>query len=143
MENNDLLDQGMESQAVGGGLTSEDKGYLDTAAKWSKFLGIVGFVFSALFVLLGFWMMFVGSSIGALSGNPLLGSGFGAAIGVFYILFALPFFFMSLYMYRFATKTKTGLYTSNPASMTDGFMNLRNYFRLYGILMAIRSCYIL
>ncbi len=138
MENNEILDQGFNAPLTqAGGLTSEDKTYLETAAKWAKFLGIMGFIFTGFFVLAGFAMMAMGSAMtSSLPGNsPFSGGMFGAGIGILYLLLALPYFFISLYMYRFATKTQNALYSSNDAAMTDAFKNLRNYFRLMGILV--------
>lgn len=146
MENNEILDQGLSANFNQvGSLTSEDKGYLETAAKWSKFLGIMGFIFTGFIVLAGFAMMAMGSSMGSAfpSNSPFSGGMFGAGLGFFYLLFALPYFFISLYMYRFATKTQAALYSSNDAVMTDAFKNLRNYFRLMGmIVVAILVLYV-
>ena len=69
---------------------------------------------------------------------------FGVGLGIFYLVLALPYFFISLYMYNFAEKTKAGLYSSNSEIMTLAYKNLRNYFRLSGILiLAVIVLYIL
>lgn len=138
MENNEILDQGYNTPLNQGGLSSEDKGYLETAAKWSKFLGIMGFIFTGIIVLAGFAMFALGNSMSSAfpSNSPFSGGMFGTGIGILYLLLAAPYFFISLYMYRFATKTQAALYSSNDAGMTEAFKNLRNYFRLMGILVA-------
>lgn len=137
MENNDILDQGYNASLNQSGLSSEDKGYLDTAAKWAKFLGIMGFIFTGLIVLAALFMFSLGSSLGsAFGGNsPISGGMLGFGVGALYIILAVPYFFISLYMYRFATKTQTALYSSNDVALTEAFKNLRNFFRLMGILM--------
>ena len=137
MENNDILDQGYNAPLNQSGLSSEDKGYLDTASKWAKFLGIMGFIFTGFIIIAALFMFTLGSSLGsAFGGNsPISGGVLGFGVGFLYILLALPYFFISLYMYRFATKTQTALYSSNDVTLTEAFKNLRNFFRLMGILI--------
>lgn len=137
MENNDILDQGYNAPLNQSGLSSEDKGYLDTASKWAKFLGIMGFIFTGFIIIAALFMFTYGSSLGsAFGGNsPISGGVLGFGVGFLYILLALPYFFISLYMYRFATKTQTALYSSNDVALTEAFKNLRNFFRLMGILI--------
>ena len=50
MENNEILDNDYVSD-VGLSFTGGVRGYLETAAKWGRFLGIVGFVFTGLLIL--------------------------------------------------------------------------------------------
>ena len=119
------------------GLSSEDKGYLDTASKWAKFLGIMGFIFTGFIIIAALFMFTLDSSLSsAFGGNsPISGGVLGFGVGSLYILLALPYFFISLYMYRFAIKTQTALYSSNDVALTEAFKNLRNFFRLMGILI--------
>ena len=145
METNEFLDQGLNTSS-NQGLSPEDRDYLETAAKWAKFLGIMGFIFTALIVLGAFSVMTIGSSFGSAMppGSPFAGGMFGVGLGIFYLVLALPYFFISLYMYNFAEKTKAGLYSSNSEIMTLAYKNLRNYFRLSGILiLAMIVIYIL
>ncbi len=146
MANNDILDQGYNAPLNQSGLSSEDKGYLDTASKWAKFLGIMGFIFTGLIVIAALFMFTLGGSLGSALGSnsPLSGGMLGFGVGFLYILFALPYFFISLYMYRFATKMQTALYSPNDVALTDAFKNLRNFFRLMGILtVAILGLYLI
>jgi hypothetical protein len=136
MENNEILDLGLDAPLNQGGLSSEDKGYLETAAKWAKFLAIMGFIAVGLMVLGAFSMFLMGSAMGSAlegSGSPL-GGMFGAGLGLVYLLMALPFFFTCLYLYRFASKIQASIYSSN-LTATDAFLNLRNYFRMRGYLV--------
>ena len=141
MENNEILDQGYNTPSNQSGLSSEDKSYLETAAKWAKFLAIMGFIACAFMVLAALSMFAMGSAMGSLasadSPSPMaaLGGGmFGAGLGLVYLLMALPFFFTCLYLYRFASKIQASIYSSN-LSATDAFLNLRNYFRMRGYLV--------
>ena len=123
-----------------GGLTTDDKNYLDTAGKWARFLGIVGFVFTGFMLLGSIFLFTMGSTMGSAMAevSPLYSmSGFGAMMGFMYLLFVVPFFLISLYTYRFGTNTKAALYATDTTKMTEAFKQLRNLFRFYGWLTAI------
>jgi hypothetical protein len=145
MENNEILDQGLNAPLnQDGGLSSEDKGYLETAAKWAKFMAIMGFIGVGFMVLGAFSLMAMGSMMGSAmeGGSPMMGGMMGTGIAVLYLLMALPFFFTCLYLYRFASKIQASLYSNN-LTATDAFLNLRNYFRLRGyIVVAIIILYL-
>jgi cell division protein FtsX len=137
---NQMLDADLNSNSNIGGLTTDDKNYLDTAGKWARFLGIVGFVFTGFMLLVSIFMFAMGGAMGsALSEvSPIYAmTGMGAMIGFLYLLFVIPFFLISLYTYRFGTNTKSALYSSDAAKMTEAFKQLRNLFRFYGWLTAI------
>jgi len=124
MESNLPLDYDINNLEV----TSESKSYLLEAAKWGRFLAIVGFVFfglSSLSVLLNLGML---ASIGG--GFAFLGFIFGLA------LLAL-FFFPIFYLYKFSTNTISAMKTSSTMDLTDGLRNLKSLFKFYGIFMAI------
>jgi Family of unknown function (DUF5362) len=132
---NQYLDQGVNKGEEG--LSSQDMGYLLTAGKWAKFLGIMGFIGTAFIVLVAFSMFAMGSSLEGLSGG-LYGSGFSAGLGLFYIVLAIPYFMISLFLFRFGTRTQEMQYESTAAmSLTEAFKNLKNYFQYSGILVVI------
>lgn len=132
---NQFLDQDVNKGDAG--LSSQDMAYLLTAGKWARFMGIVSFVLTGFIILAAIALMTMGSALGSVMGDSMLGSGFGLGLGVFYLLLAAPFFFMALYMYRFGARVKEGQYSGGMASMTDAFKNLKNYFQLMGIMTAI------
>ena len=142
MEDN-YLDGGVEATTPqNNGLSSLDKEYLYQAAKWARFIGIVGFVFTALFVILALFMVSLGGRMASIMGtNPALASsafaGFGVGMSIFYLLIALFSFMGSLYLYNFGKKTKLGIFNSDSETLTVGFENLKSYFKLTGIVMAV------
>jgi hypothetical protein len=136
MENIELLDQGLSSSNEG--LSATDKNYLFTAARWSKFLGIVGFVFTGFIILGGIGMMAMGGFLFSGMGNSgSLFAGMGVLAGVFYLLFAALYFYISLYLYRFGSKMQDGLNSSTPTHVTEAFKNLKGFFQLTGIFTAV------
>jgi hypothetical protein len=110
--------------------------YLAETAKWANFLSIVGFVLSALLAILAVFAGSAISNLGSMYGNgsPMIGAG---AITVIYLLIAILYFFMSLYLNRFASKMKTALYSNDQDSLSNSFLNLKSLYKLMGILTLI------
>ncbi len=138
METNDLLDMGLSANSPK--LSIADKAYMQVAAKWAKFLAIVYFIFEGLMVLVAFALIAGGSALGAMfagTGYGVLGAGFGAAIGLIYLIFIALAFFPTLYLYRFAARTQDALRSSNDDQLTDAFKNLSAMFKFMGIMMAV------
>jgi len=119
-------------------ITSEIKNDLNQAAKWSKFLAILGFVFMGLMVFGGIIMSLVmafiptGSS-GIMPFPPLL-------IGIIYIVMAAIYFFPVLYLYRFSTSIKQALFLKDQNKLTKAFYNLRAHYRFIAILAIVMLC---
>ncbi|MEO6539994.1 MAG: DUF5362 family protein [Ferruginibacter sp.] len=110
--------------------------HLSETAKWANFLSIVGFVLSGIIAVIA---LFAGTILGSLTnsyggGTSFIGAGF---IMVIYLIFAALYFFMSLYLYRFASKMKAALYTNDQESLNNSFLNLKNMYKLMGILTIV------
>ncbi|MEP6617348.1 MAG: DUF5362 family protein [Ginsengibacter sp.] len=117
-------------------LSAASQQYLSVAAKWGKFLAIIGFIFSGLITTMGFFMgpllakyMRSGSlSYSYLS--PLLVTGI-------YIFLAVVFFFPCLNLFRFSGKIQDALDNNNQESLDSAFLNLKSIFKFYGIVTII------
>jgi len=113
--------------------------YLRQAAKWGKFLAIVGFVTIGFMVLIA---IFAGASMGAMMqgfGGAAGGAGAftGGALTAFYLLFALLYFFPVLYLYRFSSKVQRGLNLQSEPEVNEAFKNLKSLFKFMGVLTII------
>ncbi|MET0637539.1 MAG: DUF5362 family protein [Chitinophagaceae bacterium] len=122
-------------------IDTTSKTHLSEAARWAKFLAIVGFIGCALIVLMGIFfssimstMMSGGSGIGY-SDNVAAGAGTIAA--VMYIIIALVYFFPCLFLFRFATKMKEAIATNEQDTLNVSFQNLKAVFRFIGILTVL------
>ncbi|HET7176808.1 MAG TPA: hypothetical protein VFK21_12495 [Gammaproteobacteria bacterium] len=97
---------------------------------WVKFLSILGFVLCAFMALAG--LAFLGGA-GAKAG-PM--AAFGPAIGVFYLLFVLLYFFPCLYLLRYA-----GAIARIPAegqrAMEEALVKQKSFWKFIGILTAV------
>ena len=104
MEDDNLLDSNMGAGFV---ITEASRSYLRETAKWAKFLAIIGFVMIGFMVLVGvFFGSIMGSAMSDLEDAGLKAGVGTGAFGFIYIFIALLYFFPTLYLYRFATRTK-------------------------------------
>ena len=108
--------------------------HLQDAAKWGKFLAIIGFVMIGLLVILGIVM---GTLLSAFNAAANLGGIRGPLISVVYIAFAVLYFFPCLYLFRFSGKMQAAIRTNDQESLIDAFSNLKSCLRFVGILMII------
>jgi hypothetical protein len=118
--------------------------YLKEAARWAKFLAIVGFVFCALYVIVSLFAGALMSSFSTLAGPAGAGMrGGGAFITVLYILIAVLYFFPCLYLYNFASKAQVALRSNDQEQLNLSLKNLKATFRFMGILTIIGLCFAL
>ena len=110
--------------------------YLAETAKWGNFLGILGFILSGI---IGIAALFAGTLMGSLSNtyggsSSIMGAGF---ITVVYLIIAGVYFFKSLYLYLFSSKMKAALFTNDQDTLNNSFLNLKNLYKMMGILTII------
>jgi uncharacterized protein DUF5362 len=115
--------------------------YLVEAAKWAKFLGILGFILCALMIICG---LFAGSFFASLPEFNTSLNAMGAAgsifITVWLVLIALLYFFPSLYLFNFASKMQTAIRNNDQVYLNSAFKNLKSCFKFWGILLIIMLC---
>jgi hypothetical protein len=112
--------------------------HLYETAKWATFLSILGFIGSGIIAIAA---VFAGTILGSLgsnspygSGAAIMGAGFITAI---YLVVAAIYFFMSLFLFRFAAKMKIALNTTDQESLNNSFLNLKNLYKMMGILTIV------
>ena len=138
------MEQNQDTSLFGLTIDANSKSHLGEAARWAKFLAIVGFVVCALIVLVG---IFAGSIFSSMMGSRYGGEDFGDSnmsitglgpfLSVFYIGMALLYFFPCLFLYRFATHMKKALAGGEQEILNKSFQNLKAMFRFVGILTII------
>lgn len=97
---------------------------------WVKFLSILGFILCALMALAG--LAFVGGA-GSKAG-PM--AAFGPAIGVFYLLFVLLYFFPCLYLLRYANAIAR-IPADGQRAMEEALVKQKSFWKFVGILTAV------
>jgi len=138
------MEESQITSPSGLGIDQNSKTHLMEAAKWARFLAIVGFVICSLVAMAG---IFSGSVVNQMMSrfgeNELRGmsmEGFGTMISIIYIGFAVLYFFPCLFLFRFANKTKTAFATYEQDTLNKSFQNLKIMFRYVGILTIILLC---
>ena len=138
------MEQNQDSSLFGINVDQSGKSHLADAAKWAKFLAVMGFIGCGLIVIIGiFFGSFFSMFSSQMGGNnpynelPVSSTGFGSIMAVLYIIIALIYFFPCLYLFRFATKMKTALASNDQLVLNTSFQNLKAAFRFVGIMMII------
>jgi hypothetical protein len=101
MEETEINDPVTPAQPKGLLLLEDAQYYLTIAGKWAKFLGVMGFIFTAFIGCAALFVMFFSSALQNASpayGTSITGR-FGGFIGAVYLLVGLFYFFISLYIY--------------------------------------------
>ncbi|MGX5816656.1 DUF5362 family protein [Chitinophaga lutea] len=131
MENNSLFDLRVDENATS---------YLSEAARWAKFLAIVGFIFAGLIILLG---LFGGAVMSALTAGVAGGMAQEGAMqgGIFVMIMytgmGIVVGFVAFYMFRFSVRIKTALASGDQDTLNDGLGNLKSMFKLQGVITII------
>lgn len=107
--------------------------YLTAAAKWGKFLAIVGFVGCVLMLLAGIYMVAVMPSLSTYS----YAGDVAKIAGITYIITSLILFFPCLYLNRFSAKAQEAMRSTSQESLDAAFINLKSMFKFYGIVTIV------
>jgi Family of unknown function (DUF5362) len=142
------MEQTQDSSLFGMNVDQTGKTHLSEAARWAKFLSIIGFIGCGLIALVGIFFGSIFSMFtGQLDNSPYsdmpssAASGLGALAAVFYIIIALIYFFPCLYLFRFATKMKTAIASNDQETLNVSFQNLKACFRFIGIVTLVLLCF--
>lgn len=118
------------------------KTHLGEAAKWARFLAIVGMIFLAimlLFFVIGGTAMFQMFS-GLDQSNPAMANATGSGMvfmAFWLILIVVLWFFPLLYTLRFANGMRRALRANDQEALNTAFKNLKITLRFLGIVTII------
>jgi hypothetical protein len=118
-------------------ITEDIRSYIYESARWSKFLSIVGFIFTGLMVLAAFSMnsiMTAMSQMPAYSGLAKFGS---AGLTILYLMIALLYFYPSYLMYKYANSAKHAVLYGDQPSLSVAMSKMKSIFKFWGILTMI------
>lgn len=131
MENSDLLNYDLQ-------LSNASQIYLNEAAKWGKFISIIGFIGCGIILILAFFVPTIYSSLSTLQGLPSqIASDSTIGITIVYLLMSVLLFFPCLFLYRFSTKMKLALKAVSQEKFDESFKNLKSLFKFYGIFTIV------
>ena len=125
---------------AGLGVSSEMKRSWTTISKWALFFAVIGFVYIGLSLLMLGSMGAMLEMMARMGGdNPIF-----AAIGpmmsymtIISVVMMAFLFFVNFFHLRFSTQIKQAVNFNDQSAFEKSWMNLRNHFRLYGILICV------
>lgn len=131
MDVNQPLDNDLQE---GLSLSRSSQSFLSEAARWAKFIAIIGFIVCGLMVFGALGML---TMTGIMPGgsdelpfSPML------LVGI-YLGFAIIYFFPILYLYRFATNAQDAIRGSSEHRLEVALENIKSHYKFMGILMII------
>lgn len=131
MQNLDLLDNDLHVSPV-------SQTFLYQAARWAKFLSIIGFIISGLMAIAAFFAPSLYTRLSAFQEMSAAGAGTASTIiTVVYLAIAVVLFFPCLYLNKFSVKMKSALNSINQVEFEDSLKNLKSLFKFYGILSIV------
>lgn len=134
METNNLFDLRIDNESTG---------FLSEAARWAKFLAIIGFIMCALMLIGGFSASLIMGSLpegmeGLEGESYALYSSYSRKFTmVFYIVLGIISVFPYIYLFRFAARMQEALRSSDQAVLNSSFSNLKSLFKFAGVLTII------
>jgi hypothetical protein len=114
-------------------VTESMKSDLLCAAKWAKFLCIVGCVGVALMLLEAVAMM----AFGAMATKLMPDMPFGAAMGVLYLIIAALYIYPLMKGFQFANATKVACLYNDQFQLARGVTGLKDLIKFTGILTIV------
>jgi len=117
------------------GLDDTARYHLLDTVRWTKFLAIIGFVITGLFLVAAILMVVIGKSIFAMS--PQYPGGLAAGLGLVYIIAAGIYFYPVYALLRFSGCMKKGILNDDRQLVNDAFRYQKLMYKYIGILMII------
>ena len=114
--------------------------YLLDAARWAKFLALVGFIFCACFMTIALFVGTLSETFTTL-GSPSFPLLFKTMITLAYAGLSLLNFFPCLYLYKFASKMQVALRNNDQEQLNQSFRNMRSFYHFVGVLMIVCLCF--
>jgi hypothetical protein len=115
-------------------LTPESITYLLKAAKWGKFLAILGFIVAGLMIAGGFAMSFVLNKVSGADELVPLNLPFSTVfISIIYIIIAGIYLIPVIFLNTFSNNSIKAVNLSSTENMTKSIRNLKNLFVFIGI----------
>jgi hypothetical protein len=109
---------------------------LSSLYKWSRFIGIVTYVFTGLIALSALALLFTGGALSqtGFGSSGFIGTGFFA---VFYLLAGLLYFYIARYLMRFAEGLKRAREEESVTHLMSSLSPLNSLFKIFGYIIAI------
>ncbi len=135
MDENQILDEHHEFQLF---ITEEARAGLKTAASWSYFLAILGFVGIGFMALAGIAMIVMSGFMSDMMQQADSPFPFPFwMFSFFYLVLAGLYFFPVLYLFKFANLMKAALRDTDNRNLTESIINLGRHYKFLGIMVIV------
>jgi hypothetical protein len=118
-------------------VTEEIRRYIYETARWTKFLSIVGLVFSLLIALMAFSATAIIEGLSMVTpANPLvqLGTTF---LTVYFLCISLMIFYPSFLLFKYANAANTAVLYADQENFTIAMEKMKSVFKFWGIIVII------
>jgi hypothetical protein len=139
MDDNDYslgLETGNPAASLIPQITMESLGYLSTAAKWTKFLAILGFIGIGILVLLGLFLGVILNVINYLPNFPNFPFPL-RWLGLFYFVLAVVYVFPVIYLNNFSNHMTKAVAFRETQYLTSALCNLKKHLKYIGIMTIV------
>lgn len=118
-------------------ITEDIRSYIYQAAKWTKFLSIIGFVLTFMCIFTAISAGAIFDALNAASpGNPILKLGPNVLM-VIYLLFALLQFYPSFLLFKFSSSANKAVLFADQASLSVAMSSIKSFFKFWGVLTIV------
>jgi len=120
-------------------VTEDIRSFIYESSKWTKFLAIVGFVFTGLMIMLSLSVSAIISSMNSMVGaqnNPYAAMGTGF-LTVFLLIMAAIYFYPSFILFKFSTSAKQAVLYGDQESLSVAMNKMKSFFKFWGILLIV------
>lgn len=134
----------MEEQNIQ--LQEEVKQYVSSTGRWYKFFGILGIIGIVLMVMGAIVMFVAGDALSNVDGMEMaeMPAGMaqmgGAAMGILYLICALLYVPLVVYMLRGAKAAESAAALNSNEAAARFLLNTKSYWKFYGILSIVMIC---
>lgn len=108
----------------------------DSIHKWTKFLSILGFIFTGIIVLTGLLFKLIFDNV--FSQLPVQETAFPTTgMGLIYVVVGALYFYPSFKLFGFSKSLKESIQNKSHADLISAMGNLKSFFKFWGILSII------
>ena len=109
------------------------KSFFFEIAKWSRFLGIVGYIGVGILILIAFFI----TPFLKMIPNADLQNIPATSLAVVYFILAGVYFFPVNYLYKFGKQTQESLEEDNQEGFKSAVENLKSHYKFIGVFTAV------
>ena len=134
----DITEQNQQPEPVLLTITEDIRSFIYESSKWTKFLAIVGFVFTGFMILISLSAGSIMSSMNSIAGaqNPYAAMGTGF-LTVLFLVTAAIYFYPSFILFKFSNAAKQAVLYGDQDSLSIAMGKLKSFFKFWGILLIV------